>query len=62
MKKNKRAGRPHPKDGKEEEDGDVEHLPRPCGMPEYHQGGWVCLGCGLPPWHCEVERCVCARA
>lgn len=22
---------------------------------EYHQGGWVCFGCGLPPWHCNTE-------
>ncbi len=26
----------------------------PCGAVS-HKGGWVCLGCGLPPWHCAKD-------
>ena len=35
----------------------------PCGA-VYHFGGWVCVGCGMQPWHClkdEDDVCNCLK-
>ena len=55
----KRAERPATEGGEEERVVERREIPPPCGMPVYHQGGWVCIGCGATPWHCLVEECGC---
>ncbi len=41
---------------------DGKHECCPCGT-GYHRGGWICYGCGSPPWHClRPESCRCIES